>query len=195
MSTKKPTKKVPKKSPAKKPKPTAMAAMIKAENAEPRATPEGVGMVFRGSLAALSGLIPTLSEPQLAQLDANLRPIQKAFEACHKQVKERLALAVKQLGKPFNENGSLEAHIPGYRLQSWKTPSRLDHSKVFALLGGKGIAPSVVGIPKPVEYTLDESNLSTLLAKGVISQEELDSCKTAERWVLQEPKPLTEVIE
>lgn len=170
-----------------------VGALAKTEAVKPNA--QNVGVALRAGLGMLSSLIPNMNGVELAQLDTTMRPISKAIEACHKLVKDRLLAAVKATGKPFNENGSLEAQLPGFRLQAWRNAPKLDAGKVFALAGGKGILPNAIGTPREVEYDLDESKVKALVEEGKISQEELDSCKTSERWILQEPKPVLEVEE
>lgn len=188
MSTKKPVKR---KSAAKKTAKTATEALARVE-----ITPQTAQSHVKAGLVQLSTFIPNMTPSELAQLDVGLRPITKAFEACAKLVKERLSGLVQKTGTPFNENGSLEAQLPGFRIQSWRYPSKLDSAKVIALVVGKGRPHSDVANARVVtEWDLDEAKLEALVKDGVVAQEELDACKTKERWVLQEPKPVTEVDE
>lgn len=161
----------------------------------------GAETLLREGLQVLTNVL-SLSEmtpPQKAQTFLLTKTVTEALSKSQTLIRDALLDYTKTNGKPFNENGSIEAHIPGYRLEVRRVAPKLDDEKVQALLSARGI-PLSVAMEERVSHVTNETKLIELSHQtqgqpyfGVVTPEDVKNCMTEEKWQVQSPKPVKEV--
>lgn len=132
-----------------------------------------------------------LTVPQASDILTELNTLSAVVESLAKVAKEKLKLVVLQDGEVATDAGTRRLERDGWRLEVRPYRTGLDSRKVEKLLRAKQ-APLDKYMNTKVTYEVDSDKLLSAVEAGVFTQDELNTCKYDENWVLQSPKRVTD---
>lgn len=105
-----------------------------------------------------------------------LSTMEKAVEGLRTTFGARVKDKVLEDGTKTTEKGTREWVMNGYLVRAIPTRTGVDAKKLEPKLRAKGLDPTVA-MDATMAYKVSETKLAVAVSKGLITQEEVDSCK------------------
>ena len=137
---------------------------------------------------SLSSPLPPLELSKVMTLLKDVEQLHKDLSSAAK--KQAIALLEKE-GKQTTEKGSRELTVDSVVLSMRPTRTGLDPKKVEARIRAKGLEPDGF-MTATVSYSLKDDTAVSLVAKKVVSQDELETLNYDKSWAVQPVKPAKE---
>ena len=146
-----------------------------------KATPEQLASPVRAELTrGLQYLAAALSKPMepdvLIEMHETILDFEKSLESFEKPMRERILHLTLSEGKKVTDKGTYELRIGPFVQRVQPSRTGTDPKKFEALLRAKGLNPGD-HMTQEVVLKLGPGQAESTLATGVLTQEELDSCK------------------
>lgn len=138
------------------------------------------------ALVGFSHAISTINKETGPQLWDSVKKMKDLVAEYEDSVRQFILNMVDANGKKVTDAGTKRMTTRGFTLEIQPSGGGLDSKKVEALLSSKGIAP-LVGMDTKITFTVNEGKLKDLVAKKKLTEDELETCRTAKGWKVMSP--------
>lgn len=142
------------------------------------------GIKTLAELASAKDLAPD----QVARLFALSKVIGEAVvKSIEPVLKDRVVRLLKERGTQVTEGGSRAATIDGWKLFMKPHRTGLEAKKVEGLLRAKGVRDMELYMTPDISYKVSEAGILKAVEEGLLTRDELESCRYRESWAVEVP--------
>lgn len=111
-----------------------------------------------------------------ASIHATVASLVSALDDIKKALRNRMLEAIVARGKTITDKGTKVLKVEGWELEARPQRTGVDAAKLESLLRARGADPTC-HMQSTISYKVDDAKLQAAVAAGVISAEEVESCK------------------
>lgn len=164
-----------------------MASLAK-KNGAPLALTTQIEKGMGGALTGLATLLGSeLPVKQLAPLFSQMKEWEKNLTDLAKVGRARLLDTLDKRGEVVTEAGTRRATVDGWVLEARPQKTALDAGRVEALLRAKSLDVTA-HMDSVISYKVNLGKLDQLISEGVLTADELATCRPELSYALQTPK-------
>lgn len=158
--------------------------------ARPQVSLEATGKTVQAGLVSLANQLLTATPPEVTAVMVQLKTWTKAIKDISDVARALLIAHLQKEGKQTTEKGSLGLEVGGFKLEARPTRTGYDAQKVEALLRAKELSLDTY-MDKDIRYVLNETRLESAVVAGVLSKDEVETCRYEVSYALQTPKKVS----
>lgn len=140
-----------------------------------------------GALQTLAAQVASINKESAPQLWDTVKRMEELSKEYVESVKGFVKELVVNEGKNATDAGTKRLVRNGYELEVQPMGGGLTDKQVEALIRAKGIPP-LWAMDSTVVYTVNEGKLKDLVAKGKLTEDELETCRAPKGWKVMGPK-------
>ena len=134
-----------------------------------------------------SALRGPIKPADLAEVSEALANIETVIGDYRQVARARVLELLVEHGQVVTDKGTKRATVDGWVFEARPTKTGHDARKLEALIRAKGANPAQY-METVITYKVDENKIHSMLSDGVMTKDELDTCKPVEGWSVQTPK-------
>jgi len=138
-------------------------------------------------LTKFTDLLATLPTTQLPQASVFINDLEQVTKDIKDSIKSRIKDLVSAGGQVATDAGTKRMTVNGYVLEIQPSRTGLDPKAVETKLRAKGLDPEV-GMDAEVKYKVNEGKLTSLVASGKMTQDEVETCRYPAEYKVMSPK-------
>lgn len=119
--------------------------------------------------------VATLAPAQFGEARDFLKTLESAVERLRDMVEERTVQEIRQHGAKVTEKGTMQLTLGNWDCRAIPNKTGTDPKKLEARLRTKGVHPEDHMRAK-ITYEIDAEKLKALVERGIMTQEEVNSC-------------------
>lgn len=140
-----------------------------------------------GALQTLAAQVAAINKESAPQLWDTVKRMEELSKEYVESVKGYVKELVVNEGKNATDAGTKRLVRNGYELEVQPMGGGYVDEKVESLIRAKNIAP-LLAMDSTITYKTNEGKLKDLIAKGKLTEDELETCRAPKGWKVMGPK-------
>ena len=146
-----------------------------------------IGETILASIGEFANVLSTITDKQLPSALTFTKELGAVIGEYDEALKTRIKALVLKDGKPITDKGSITLTIEGYELQLRPLRTGFDPKQVEAMLRAKSL-PVEKYMDMDVKYKCSDLKLANLVGAGLITMDELETCRPEKSYAVITPK-------